>query len=268
MPRTWYYFLKHIDPDCHTFKYIVIGLRSYWDDDWPDSEVDNIFNAYTLLPILSMRDAGDLLSSYSNFWIRLEATLACLLKMYGYRSDISSLFAQPFARFDILRDRANWLVEDYEYQGNPNSLAGVKVVEGKVVGPISESSRESLQNWLNRPAPESGFQPLYLSFWLNRILDRYKGTSTKIFLIHIPDAPLPKQTKYRHLDRTIKMISSRPNVIVDPENDFDALCEPRFFYDARHMNKDGRKLFTCLLTKRILDIARDTESQEGPQKEK
>ncbi len=255
-PRTWCYLLEHVDPDCHTFKYIVIALSSYWDEDWPDNN-EALQDAYVLLPILTLENSSDFLNTFGDGWTRLQAAIICFFKMYGYRADIAHFLVDPGARFGHYAYRkSNWQTNEYEAVETAQSLEGIKIVHGKVLGPVSEMVKMDLQKRLFRPTVNANFNSNYLRYWLNRIVSRYIGTQTKIFLVHIPDSPLPVQTEQPHIGRTIDTISRYANVVVEKESDFSSLSQPKYFCDGTHLNRAGQNLFTLRLAERILDLAR------------
>jgi hypothetical protein len=148
---------------------------------------------------------------------------------------------------------------DYYYGGQEGTMDGVHVENGKVAGlpeHLDQTKKERIQTMLFLPpVPKNFDHSNYLGFWLERIVSRYEGKSTKIVFVHLPNEPLPSQTERPCIDRTIKKLAGYPNVVVADSDEFAELNNPKFFADDIHLNVRGRALFSHLLSAKVLEIA-------------
>jgi hypothetical protein len=254
--RVWYYLLKHVDPDCRTFKVIVLALPSYFDEDYWESESDNLSDLQ-VLPVARLADSLELAASFNDATARNEAFLSALLHLYAYRRDLRDFAADPGKRLsECAFWRNNWERNGYLYEGRQESLGEAKVVGNTIVGlpdSLPAEKREGLQQQVFPIPAEHDFQySRYMRFWLNRIASRYSTSETRILVVHIPNNPLPTQLKRPRITATLSQISQLPQVTVDRENHFASLNEPGNFYDAIHLNKKGRPIFSKMLSQTIL----------------
>jgi hypothetical protein len=256
--REWYYLLRHVDPDCNAFKYIVFVLPSYWDENYPESLSNYLTDIHALLPLLTVSEQIDFVSSFTEFEQRLEAVLCWLVKMYGYRQSLAAFVQNPLTWLaDCAYWRANWQRLDYEYEGEASSVEGLRVSDGRLIVPkglLSDRQEQYLKTDIFRPTVYSDFNSDYMKFWLSRIVNRYSNSATKIVFVCIPKFVLPEQIEQPHIHRTIDYLSHFSNVIAEPENEFEFLRQPKYFSDATHLNRDGNRLFTNLLCRRILEL--------------
>jgi hypothetical protein len=261
-PRVWYYFLKNVDPNCASFKMIVIALPSYYDEDYAYGASDRQDDLRLLLPILSVRDAFDFTQSFQNRPSQVEVLTAMLLKMYGFRQDLKDLIANPLLRTqDCNFFDKHWQEIDYKYMGQKESLTGAHVVNNEIVGLpsfVTPHQRERLQlEVLAQSERDLNFHYPYLQLWLDKLSSRYAGSPTRLVFIRIPARPFYAPLKHQvHMD-SIEAVSRLSNVIVDPENEFSFLEKPEYFFDDIHLNSLGRKIFSKCLSLKLIKYAQD-----------
>lgn len=97
--RVWYYLLKHVDPDCRTFKVLVLALPSYSDEDYWESQSNELADLQ-VLPILKATDIPEFAASFEDATARGEVLLSTLLNMYGYRRDLRDFMAKSWRPFE------------------------------------------------------------------------------------------------------------------------------------------------------------------------
>jgi hypothetical protein len=261
-PRVWYYLLKAVDPNCDSFKVIVIALPSYWDEEYAYGTADRREDLQILLPILGLRDAFEYTQSVYNRAVQTDAILALCLKMYGFRYDLKDLIANPWLRAQECKDSNQyWRQTDYEYSGRSETLSGARVVNNRVVGLpdfLKAWQKERLQlNIVGMLERDPNIQYPYLQHWIEKLTDRYANSSTKLVFIHIPSNPLSVPLNHRVHAMAIEAASRRANVIVDPVDSFVYLEKPEFFFDDVHLNKVGRKIFSERASLALLKYAEE-----------
>src|ERR1019366_9073006 len=103
------------------------------------------------------------------------------------------------------------------------------------------------------PAPQTGRLAAFRRAWYGRILDRYRGSPTKIVFVRLPRAPIPRPDSLRRAkSASIRDFASRvPNVLLCDEHAFDSLEHPELFRDALHLNREGIARFSPMLAEDI-----------------
>jgi len=256
--RVWYYLLKHVDPHCRAFDTIVVALPSFWDQDYSPDLSNNKMDLQIALPILQMNDVPVFLASFEDYNARIEVLLGSLLKMYGYRRDIRDFLSNPKDRIAEVDDSNKyWEQRDYGYNGDNNSLAGLRVVNGRVVNVprfLEQAKLDRLKMVIFPGPPTPDFWNWhYLRYWTGRLVERYRSSPTKIVILCIPNNPVPVQRTQPQIDTTVKDLAMRPNVRVLGVGTFSSLNKPEYFYDDIHLNRMGRQKFTQMLSTELLD---------------
>ena len=259
-PRCWYYMLREADPDARKYAAIVIPMDSYDDEDW-----ENMANAevdiHYLVPILRLRDLFDFGMSFESWSLRGQAMRTVLFKGLTYKRDLWALWDDPQGRLNRLR----WEFNDgaaarYNYQGDQSSLAGLEVdwQAHKVIHcpeTASPATREMLDNVLLRqPGDYSGRLTAYLRRWFGRIVERYRGTGTRIVFLRLPRGPLVRPYKPYTPTSAVREIAARGDAILIDEHYFDVLERPELFHDAMHLNVAGAEQFSILLAEEIRKV--------------
>jgi lysophospholipase L1-like esterase len=103
-----------------------------------------------------------------------------------------------------------------------------------------------MPNW----PPYRGLTTRYREYWLPKIFDLYRDSPTRIILIELPRAPLPKP------DATTPPYALRALLPHQRVTEFDAatfrdLERPEYFFDGLHLNRAGRAIFTDRLARRV-----------------
>src|ERR1035438_1905013 len=90
--------------------------------------------------------------------------------------------------------------------------------------------------------------------WFGRIIDRYRGTGTRIVFVRLPRGPIPRPAWLaRKTSSSIREMAERPDVMLGEEHAYESLERPEFFKDGMHMNREGVKRFSAMLPR---DMAR------------
>ena len=146
----------------------------------------------------------------------------------------------------------------YDYLETSRSMAGLQIdwATWKVTFPpgLDQDQQDTVNRDLMRePAPQTGRLAAFRRAWYGRILDRYRGSPTKIIFVRLARAPIPRPDGLvRKKSSTIRdFASSRPNVLLCDEHAFDSLEHPELFRDALHLNRAGIALFSPMLAEDI-----------------
>src|SRR5262249_53442289 len=111
--------------------------------------------------------------------------------------------------------------------------------------------RAETEGRLQPPPPEwaQKWTERYHAFrreWLTRILDYYRGSDTKVIFVQVPRWPflMPLLTPLPDAPNIRDFIEPSKDVIVRPEEEFEDLETPYYFYDVLHVNHRAREKFT------------------------
>jgi hypothetical protein len=92
----------------------------------------------------------------------------------------------------------------------------------------------------------------YRREWFGRIIDRYRGSRTRIIFARLPRGPIPRPASLaQRTSSSIREFASRPNVLLCEEGAFNSLERPEFFKDAWHLNREGIARFSPMLAKEV-----------------
>ena len=228
-PRCWYYLLRDLDPKPGRFKTIVLPVEAYEDEDggweWADRTLDLNF----LAARLRLSDTVTVTSSFHAADTRWSALLVCLWKGLLLREDLQAFLAHPDSRIQkaalYRASAAEWA---YNYDGNAKDLVGSVLRDPS----------------LRPPSPQTGLYAAYRREWFGRIISRYRGSGTSIVFLRLPRGPVPPSVRHA---REASSIREFAGVTVLPENLFNRLEGPEYFFDELHLNARGRQWFSTEL---------------------
>jgi hypothetical protein len=99
---------------------------------------------------------------------------------------------------------------------------------------------------------------------IQRILNRYSASSTEIVLTPVPRGPfagLPGASMTFHA--AFPTITTQRAVFSLPEQTFDFLEKPEYYFDGYHLNSKGRQRFTETLVTELVGRLRSANSNGG-----
>jgi hypothetical protein len=239
-PRCWYYQLRYVDPAARRYAAIVIPSDDYDEQEpYPDARDSDL--PY-MLPRLELRDLIEFPRSFRETTRQWTAFRAILLKGYGYRRDFQDFLSHPADRIEQVRlareNSATWL---FDYEGTEDR--------------ITVEQRQAIEESFHRDRPvDTGRGTAYFRYWYGRILDRYRGSSTKIVFLRLPRGPVSPPDYPPKRDSAIRQLASKPNVAVLGEHLFDELERPELFFDAMHLNRQGCARFTRTLAAEVARV--------------
>jgi hypothetical protein len=177
-----------------------------------------------------------------------------------YQRDFQDFIRAPLTRWRTVRqswrDSHVWF---YDYVENDHSLAGLAVDwEHRTVSvpaDIDPGTAKGLKRTLVDPLPpQTGFRTRYLNHWLGKIVDRYRNSGTKLIFTRLPRHPWVRPDIPSKPQSAIRMLGTRPDVALVPEETFEVLEKPEYFRDEFHMNQPGLEYFSLTIARKVREI--------------
>jgi hypothetical protein len=256
-PRVWYYALRAVDPTARDYAAIVIPTDDFNDVDRYDYQSEREADLHYLLARLGLRDLMEFPWTHQSKKLQWLAFRGIILKGFVYKRDFMEFLNHPLARIAkarfVDRDSAGWY---YGYGGVDENLDGLRIDwRHKTIqfpDRIPEEKRKVIEDILFPTLPlDQGRETAYLRYWYGKIIERYRGSGTKLIFMRVPRAPTSPPDPPPKLNSAIRQIASEPDVIVLDEHLFDQLEHPDFFWDAWHLNGQGMEAFSRLLATEV-----------------
>jgi len=218
-------------------------------------------------PLLHYADCFNFASGFQRWSGRFRAFTACILRGSAYQSDFADLLEHPIARITSVQQEAEKLRSRAAYKGRDYDLVGSSydpTTRQVTFAPkLTEAQRQAVRKSLIQPSQSDTEYSLKLQReWIPRILNRYSNSSTAIVLTPVPRGPfaeLPGFSKAFH--------SILPGGVIQrttfslPEQTFDFLEKPEYYFDAFHLNAKGRQRFTETLVSELVGRLRSADSK-------
>jgi hypothetical protein len=264
MPRVWYYLLRAIDPDADRFA--AVALMVDYDLASEPYELKNYPGDTSYLPaLLRVSDIDDYPTSFSAPDQRSRARRAILFPLNAMREDFRDLLAHPLQRWrDLRRARKTWLYGFGDYPGHDGALPDL-VIDPQTGSPTDWDSVDAdlkarLESYFQRvrnpaPPPLQAANDEYLREWLGRIAQRYAARNVPVFVFAVPRGPWHRMlAPIPEAKGTIAELATQGSVHALPGDAFVALEQPQFFFDAYHLNRQGRERFSRLFAQQVTPL--------------
>jgi hypothetical protein len=255
-PRCWYYQLRDLDPTRRRYTAIVLPIESYDDKDILENLSARTLDLHYVVARLRYSDIPEFTLSFHSATERVEVLRGTLLKGFVYQPDLLAFFENPGKR---LKDARAWREHGWEwrngYGGNEQDLAGLEVdwSARKVRMPdrLSLGKRQNLQSaLLAPPPPQTGTMAAYRRQWFGRILDLYRGSTTRLVFAALPRGPAPRPGEAAlGTEHSIRDFVSQNLATLLPEDAFRELERPELYFDHLHLNSRGRERFSAMLAR-------------------
>jgi len=260
--NSWYYMLREVDPTSRRYWAIVVPYAIGYEP----STVDPL-RISMAAPLLRYGDCFNFASAFQRWSGRSRAFTACILRGSAYQSDVTDLLEHPIARIRSVQQEAQRMQSRAAYKGKDYDLVGTSYdpTTGQVTfaPKLTEAQRQAVRKSLIQPSQSDTEYSLKLQReWIPRILNRYSNSSTAIVLTPVPRGPfaeLPGFSKAYH--------SILPSGVIQrttfslPEQTFDFLEKPEYYFDAFHLNSKGRQRFTETLVLELVERLRSADSK-------
>jgi hypothetical protein len=259
---TWYYLLREVDPTARRYWAIVVPYGVGYEP--ASAEPLRISMA---APLLRYGDCFTFASGFQQWSGRFRAFTACILRGSAYQSDLADLLEHPIARIKSIEREPTLVHARAVYRGRDYDMVGTSYDSrtGQITFPpqLTEAQRQTIRKSLLQPSQSEMQYSLKLQRdWIPRILSRYSKTPTAIVLTPVPRGPfleLPGFSVARNAAFP-KVVAQRTDVSL-PEQTFDFLEKPEYYFDGYHLNAKGRQKFTETLVTKLVERLGAAESQ-------
>jgi hypothetical protein len=250
-PLEWLHYLRSIDPDQNRFHTIVLLVPPHNMRSFPGED-----GIQTLMPVVSIPEMIRYAHSFKDAWHNhLDLYYVSFDRLYGFRRDVSDLILHPSRLAEQSDSRINFIRQLEHWEGETMDVCSTEVnlKTGRILnwgntphGEIRRLTSNAVRriSQLNaKPALSGILEPLA------SIIEYYDNSTTNIAMVTIPfglghrvrrNTPAMRPyfdaaSKYDALPNVSHMDASRNPIFDDCSN----------FYDFRHLNAKGRKLFTA-----------------------
>src|SRR5664280_543094 len=260
--RAWYYMLRDLDPARAGYRAIVIGVDDYDDEDGAYDIGDDLATLHYVAARLRFSDVIPFALSFKDPTARWEALRGSLLKGIVFQRDILAFLSHPQKRLaDIALDAVGFEEWTYGYVDANKNVVGLKIdwpTLTAAVPPGNDALRDQLDRFvLYRPYPQTGRHAAFRRKWFGQLVDRYRGTRTKIIFVRLPRGPIPRpENLVQKKSSSIREFAARPGVLLADEHAFDCLETPELFKDAFHLNNAGCAQLSVRLAREVGKLLR------------
>lgn len=255
--RSWYYMLRDLDPTASRYRAVVLGTPDYDDEDEAFNPADDIRALHYCIARLRWSDIVPFARSFESRELQWQAFRGALLKGIVLQKDMLEFLSHPKKRLDyVALCRTGWESWTYDYQETTRSMAGLKIdwaTRTATFPPGADEDQKDTVKYQMRPTePQTGRLAAYRREWFGRIIQRYRGSRTKIIFVRLPRSPIPRPPELDHkISSSIREFASIPNVMLANEHAFESLERPELFKDGIHLNRAGIAEFSPMLAREI-----------------
>ncbi len=251
--NTWYYMVREVDPTARRYAAIVIPYGIGYEPNSADP-----LRISMAAPLLRYGDCFKFASAFQRWSGRFRAFTACILRGSAFQSDVVDLLEHPIGRIRSVQLESKWLQSREAYKGRNYDIVGTSYdpKTGQVTFPprLTEVQREGVRDSLMKPSqPETQDFLRMQRDGIRQILSRYSTSPTEIVLTPVPRGPfagLPGASMTFHA--AFPTITAQKTVFSLPEQTFNFLERPEYYFDGYHLNAKGRQRFTETLVTELL----------------
>lgn len=259
--NTWYYMVRDVDPTTRRYSAIVIPYGVGYEPNRADP-----LRISMTAPLLRYADCLHFASGFQRWSGRFRAFTACILRGSAYQDDVADFVENPVARLRSIQQGPKRTHSREVYQGRDYDLVGTSydATTGEVTfaAKLTEAQRQAIRKSLIQPSESDVEYSLKLQReWIPQIMNRYSKSPTAIVLTPVPRGPfveLPGFSRPYH--------SILPNTVTQrtpfslPEQTFEFLEKPEYYFDAFHLNAKGRQRFTETLVGELVGRLRSVDT--------
>ena len=262
--RVWHYLLREIDPDADRFAAIAM-MVDYDLAGYPQDMTNYPLDTNYLTPLLRSSDVFDYPRTFTHADQQEKARRAILFPLQALHEDAQELLLHPLRRLhELRRFRPAWLDSLPEYGGREAALPDLPI-DPQSGMPRDWNGEESrlrpmLENYFRglRTVVDADLQSantVYQREWLGRICERYAAHGVPIVVFAVPRGPWQRElTAAPQTTGAVAEFARSGRVMALPADAFTDLEEPRYFFDALHMNHTGRERFSQEFAARLANV--------------
>ena len=260
--RAWYYMLRDLDPTCHRYRAVVIGVDDYDDEDGAYDIGDDLATLHYTAARLRFGDVIPFTLSFEDPYVRWLAFRGSLLKGIVFQRDILAFLAHPQKRLaDVARSDGGYEEWTYGYHETDRNVVGLKIDWNTFTATIPSGNPDLLDQMnrfiLNRPKPQTGKRAAFRRKWFGHLVDRYRGTATKVVFVRLPRGAIPRPESLVHkLSSSIREFALRPGVLLADEHAFESLETPELYRDGYHLNNTGCARLSVMMAREVGKLLR------------
>jgi hypothetical protein len=262
--NTWYYMLREVDPAARRYSAIIVPYGIGYEPSTADP-----LRISMAAPLLRYGDCFDFASGFQRWSGRFRAFTTCILRGLAYQSDVADLLEHPIARIKSVQQEPNRMQSRAAYKGRDYDLVGTtydsKTGHVTFAPQLTETQRQAIRKSLVRPSQSEMQYSMELQReWIPRILNRYSKSPTAIVFTPVPRGPFRELTGFSMAYHTFfpHLVTQRSFLSV-PEQTFDFLEKPEYYFDAYHLNAKGRARFTETLVAEVVGRLGAANSHAG-----
>lgn len=257
----WPYMLREVDPTTRRYWAIVVPYGIGYEPN--NAEHLRISMA---APLLRYEDCFNFASGFQQWSGRFRAFMACILRGVAFQSDVVDLLEHPIARVRSIQLEPKRVRSRDVYKGRNSDIVGTSYDPntGQITFPpqLTEAQREAIRDSLVQPSQSETQRFLKMQRdGIQQILNRYSASPTQIVLTPIPRGPfagLPGASMTFHAAFPSVMMQKAAFSL--PEQTFDFLEKPEYYFDGYHLNARGRQRFTETLVAELVGRLRSADS--------
>jgi hypothetical protein len=260
--NTWYYMLRDVDPEARRYWAIVVPYGIGYEPSTADA-----LRISMVAPLLRYADCFNFASGFPRWSGRFRAFTAAILRGSAYQGDVSDFVANPMARLRSVRQQRDMVKSRAAYTGRDYDLVGTSYNPdtGKVsFSPkLTEAQRQAIRKSLMKPSPSDMQYFVKLERdWIPRIVNRYSNSPTRIVLTPVPRGVFRELNgSSAPYDVVFSGVTLQKPVSSLPEQIFDFLEQPDYYFDAYHLNAKGRQKFTERLVAELVERLGSADSR-------
>jgi len=257
----WDYMLREVDPTRRRYWAIVVPYGIGFEPNSADH-----LRISMAAPLLRYGDCFNFASAFQRWSGRFSAFTACILRGSAFQTDVVDLLEHPIARIRSIQEEPKRLQSRDLYKGRDYDIVGTSYdpKTGQVTFPprLTEAQREAVRDSLLKPSQSETQDFLRMQRdGIQRILNSYSGSQTKIVLTPVPRGPFagfPGASMTFHA--VFPTVTTQKAVLSLPEQTFDFLEKPEYYFDGFHLNAKGRQRFTEALVAELVGRLRSANS--------
>jgi hypothetical protein len=250
----WDYMLREVDPTTRRYWAIVVPYGIGYEPNSADP-----LRISMAAPLLRYGDCFNFASAFQRWSGRFRAFTACILRGSALQSDVVDFLEHPIARIRSVQQEPKRLQSRDVYKGRDYDIVGTSYdpKTGHVTFPprLTEAQREAIRDSLAKPSLSEAQDFLRMQRdGIQRILNRYSASPTEIVLTPVPRGPfagLPGASMTFHA--AFPTVVTQKTVFSLPEQTFNFLEQPEYYFDGYHLNAKGRQRFTETLVAELVE---------------
>jgi hypothetical protein len=258
---TWYYMLREVDPRARRYWAIVVPYGIGFEPSTADP-----LRISMIAPLLRYQDCFSFASDFQRWSGRFRAFTACILRGSAFQSDVVNFLEHPIARIRSIQHQPKRVESRAVYTGRNYDMAGTSYDRrtGHLTFPsrLTEAQKKAIRDSVVQPSQSEIQHFLRMQRdGIQRILSRYSASSTAIVLTPVPRGPFGVLPGFSTTHSTAFLrTATKSSTFSLPEQTFEFLEKPEYYFDGYHLNAKGRQKFTETLVAEVVECLRSTDS--------